>query len=358
MFNNSLSSSNNNSSSSSMDLDWIEASIKTIADDIEYAPSQVRAKVSLPEQSSPKKLCFDQMDLEKPSEVGSEAHTDDSDSSPKMTQNIEVFDQCNFKTRQGGMKEYQISIANNELVFERPSSSHQSLLSYTLNKIQCVKSTNLREDEFYCLQLILSKTHQRCIYFTSEAAQEYWHTNILQEQGFLNTRISQYEPIKKLGQGSFGRVILAKHQFSGAEVAIKFIAKSEINKAFKANGQDFIELELSEKLTKLDCDNLLRTFETFEDKDNFVIVTEYVKAGDLFKYVCKQPDQPLTEEHAKNALKQIATGLKQLHARNVIHRDIKMENILASDFTDKATFKLADFGSAHQLVDETDKADF
>ena len=170
MFNNSLSSSNNNSSSSSMDLDWIEASIKTIADDIEYAPSQVRAKVSLPEQSSPKKLCFDQMDLEKPSEVGSEAHTDDSDSSPKSQQKIEVFDQCNFKTRQGGMKEYQISIANNELVFERPSSSHQSLLSYTLNKIQCVKSTNLREDEFYCLQLILSKTHQRCIYFTSEAA--------------------------------------------------------------------------------------------------------------------------------------------------------------------------------------------
>jgi len=134
------------------------------------------------------------------------------------------------------MKEYQINIANNEVVFERPSSSQQSLISYNLNKLQCVKSTNLREDGFFCLQLVLSQTHQRCIYFTSEEAQDYWHTNILREQGFLNNRISQYEPVKKLGQGSFGRVILAKHQFSGAEVAIKFIGKSEISKTLKANG--------------------------------------------------------------------------------------------------------------------------
>ena len=46
---------------------------------------------------------------------------------------------------------------------------------------------------------------------------------------------------------------------------------------------------------KSNSENILRTLETFEDHEHHYIVTEYMSAGDLFKYICKQPDQPLDE---------------------------------------------------------------
>lgn len=232
------------------------------------------------------------------------------------------------------------------------------MLSYELSKVQCVEGTNLSEEGYFCLQLILSNTHQRCIYFTSEVAQTYWLESILRQQGYFNKRIHQYVPMKKLGEGSFGRVILAEHQNSKAHVAIKIINKAKIESAFKENGQEFIELELSQRMSKLNCDNLVKVFETFEDEENYCIVTELLQAGDLFKYVCQQPDQPLTEDHAKNVIKQVATGLKKLYDRNIIHRDIKMENIFVSDMSTDATFKLGDLGSAHELTCASDKTGF
>ena len=114
------------------------------------------------------------------------------------------------------------------LIFERPDSTRQPMISYEMSKVQCVEGTNLSEEGYFCLQLILSNTHQRCIYFTSEVAQTFWHEKILKQQGYFSKRILQYLPIKKLGEGSFGRVILAEHQNSGAHVAIKIINKEKI----------------------------------------------------------------------------------------------------------------------------------
>ena len=112
-------------------------------------------------------------------------------------------------------------------------------------------------------------------------------------------------------------------------------------------------------MSKLNCDNLVKVYETFIDEENYCIVTELLQGGDLFKYVCQQPDQPLTEEHASNVIKQVATGLKQLHDRNIIHRDIKMENIFVTNTSPStAIFKLGDLGSAHELSDASDKAGF
>jgi len=83
-----------------------------------------------------------------------------------------------------------------------------------------------------------------------------------------------------------------------------------------------------------------------------------MQAGDLFKYICKQPDQPLDEDHAKSVLKQLASGLKVLHDKHIVHRDIKIENVLVSSFARNSTFKLADFGSAAQLASANDTVNF
>jgi len=105
---------------------------------------------------------------------------------------------------------------------------------------------------------------------------------------------------------------------------------------------------------------LLKLVESFEDKDHVYIVTEYLSGGDLYSYLNRQKIRPLAEEHAKQVLRQVAKGLRVLHRRHIIHRDIKLHNILVSQdsSTSAPTFILADFGSACQLKSAADTSSF
>ena len=66
---------------------------------------------------------------------------------------------------------------------------------------------------------------------------KHWHEEILTAQGYWKQRINQYEPIAKLGEGSFGVVILSQHKNSGAKVAVKVIKKGTIDNIYKKNKQ-------------------------------------------------------------------------------------------------------------------------
>ena len=178
---------------------------------------------------------------------------------------------------------------------------------------------------------------------------KHWHEEILTAQGYWQQRINQYEPISKLGEGSFGVVILSQHKNSGAKVAVKVIQKGTIDKVYKRNKQQFEELEISKEMAHSDCKNILDLIEVFEDDMAYYVVSKFMPAGDLYRYICRQPSQPLDEEHTKLIIKQVCQGVQALHKRNIIHRDIKIENILMNDNTRESNLKLADLGSATKL---------
>ena len=173
-----------------------------------------------------------------------------------------------------------------------------------------------------------------------------WHKQILTAQDFWEQRIDQYEPLAKLGEGSFGVVILAKHRNSGARVAVKVIQKRVIDKVYKRNKQNFEELAVSKEMARADCENIIELIEVFEDQLTHYVVTKFMPSGDLYNYICQQPSQPLDEEHTKLIIRQVCRGVQALHQRNIIHRDIKIENLLMSDNSREATLKIADLGSA------------
>ncbi len=107
---NSLSDKSS-SSQSSNDFDWIEASIKNIAEEIEYAPGQSRPKISIPQQSSSsededKSLKETYGKMEKSSSEVVSQITDETDSNTPKTMERCLFPECNFRTRNGGMKPY------------------------------------------------------------------------------------------------------------------------------------------------------------------------------------------------------------------------------------------------------------
>ena len=83
-----------------------------------------------------------------------------------------------------------------------------------------------------------------------------------------------------------------------------------------------------------------------------------MSGGDLFKYITKQPDQPLHERNVKRIIKQVLIGLQGLHSRNIIHRDIKIDNILMDSLSEDANVFIADVGSAAQLSSPEERCTF
>ena len=102
---------------------------------------------------------------------------------------------------------------------------------------------------------------------------------------------------------------------------MKVISKEYISKELNAN-QVANEISI---LRVLDHPNILKIFEFFEDEDNFYIVTEYCDQGDLGK---KIGDQILPEFVVKYFMRQVFESIAYLHSKNIIHGDIKRENIL------------------------------
>jgi serine/threonine protein kinase len=77
-------------------------------------------------------------------------------------------------------------------------------------------------------------------------------------------------------------------------------------------------------------------------------VLEYLAGGDLFEYLSKR-EFKITEDRARSIAHQIASALFYLHSYGIVHRDIKLENILLMEDTDSSQIKLVDFGLSKML---------
>ncbi len=92
-------------------------------------------------------------------------------------------------------------------------------------------------------------------------------------------------------------------------------------------------------------DHIVKMFETYETQKHICIVMEYICAGDLLSYIRKR--SKLNEQIAKYIFKQIILGLQFIHNHNIVHRDIKLDNILI-DLDNK--IKICDFGVSKRVV--------
>jgi serine/threonine protein kinase len=101
--------------------------------------------------------------------------------------------------------------------------------------------------------------------------------------------------------------------------------------------------------------NIVRLEDLFENADQFFLVLEFMGGGDLFDYL-KSRAFRLTEERAREITLQLTMAVQYLHTFGIVHRDIKLENVMMSDCSEKAVPKLADFGLA-KMVGPSEKAD-
>ncbi|CAL8325603.1 unnamed protein product [Merluccius merluccius] len=149
----------------------------------------------------------------------------------------------------------------------------------------------------------------------------------------------RYEVMETLGKGTYGKVKKAVERTTQNVVAIKSIRKERITEDLdRVHIQREIEITAS-----LRHSNIIRFFEVFESRDKIVIVMEYASRGELYDYV--QEQRTLSEAQARDVFRQITSAVHYCHKNGVVHRDLKLENILLDQ---DLNVKLADFGLSNR----------
>jgi polo-like kinase 4 len=104
-------------------------------------------------------------------------------------------------------------------------------------------------------------------------------------------------------------------------------------------------------MMEMDHENLIKILHCFEDEDSHYLVLELCEGGDLFAYIKEYGK--LSEEETKHIGEQLLNGIQYLHEYHVMHRDLKLGNILLDKA--KTHIKIADFGLAIRLKSELEE---
>ena len=173
----------------------------------------------------------------------------------------------------------------------------------------------------------------------------------------FDEEIDGYKLEKELGQGGFSKVLLATKLDTGEKCAIKKIDKSFVtDKRYKKylNNEIFI-------LNNAKHENIIKFFGVKTTMNYLYLIFEYCDGGDLQSCLNKYMDKynkPFPEEIVQYIMRQIISGFVYLHGRQILHRDVKLENILVKFKSEedknnlnmlKTDIKITDFGFSRYL---------
>ena len=143
-----------------------------------------------------------------------------------------------------------------------------------------------------------------------------------------------YQVIKKIGEGAYGKIYKVKNKQSGDIRAMKQITKSKIPDITKFQ----TEIQI---LSMVDHPNIVRLFEVIEDDKYFNLLQELCTGGELYK---KYQTTQLKEKEIAKIFNQIMSAVAYCHEKGIVHRDLKLENILFASEDPDSPIKIIDFG--------------
>lgn len=200
--------------------------------------------------------------------------------------------------------------------------------------------------------------------------QQYVEKNLraptMDPKQFHRKALGDWDFLETVGAGSMGKVKIARHHYTNEICAIKIVNRA--TKAFLHKEQQLPppknEQEALERQRKLEKElsrdkrtireaslgqalyhpHICRLFEMCTMSNHFYMLFEYVSGGQLLDYIIQHGS--LREHHARKFARGIASALQYLHANNIVHRDLKIENIMIST---SGEIKIIDFGLSNMF---------
>ncbi|KAJ3185440.1 hypothetical protein HDU87_000061 [Geranomyces variabilis] len=156
-----------------------------------------------------------------------------------------------------------------------------------------------------------------------------------QSPSLHQTSIGNYDYVRTIGEGSFAKVKLAVHRLTDEKVAIKVIDKDSLPDTYSLT---HLHRE-AQIMRMLDHPNIVQLIEVMETKRELHLVLEYASGGEVLDYIVAH--QRLKEPEARKFFHEVVSALKYCHERNIVHRDLKAENLLLDS---DMHIKISDFG--------------
>lgn len=148
-----------------------------------------------------------------------------------------------------------------------------------------------------------------------------------------------------LGKGSYGEVKLCVNEKTGQLFAVKIYPKKFLkDKIKKQNLQNERDL-----LLQIDHENIIKLYKTVDGAQFIYLLTEYAGKASLHEVLTNSTKTCIDENDAKDVIRQLCKAILYLHEEGIIHRDVKLHNILIND---EGQLKLIDFGFALKLKED------
>ncbi|XP_054018751.1 ribosomal protein S6 kinase alpha-2 [Dryobates pubescens] len=169
------------------------------------------------------------------------------------------------------------------------------------------------------------------------------------KEGFEKADPSQFELLKVLGQGSYGKVFLVrkiKGSDAGQLYAMKVLRKATLKVRDRVRSK--MERDI---LAEVNHPFIVKLHYAFQTEGKLYLILDFLRGGDLFTRLSKEV--MFTEEDVKFYLAELALALDHLHGLGIIYRDLKPENILLDE---EGHIKITDFGLSKEAIDHDKRA--
>ena len=257
-----------------------------------------------------------------------------------------VIENCNINNDNRTQRK---NIVNRKKIFGKDEKNKNLLKNITINDNNNyinneLNENNTVESQYYPTLSSRSSVSYDANYYMKESHKLSYYISkyYSKNKKYPNTSLNFYKYGRLIGQGAFGKVNLGLNILTGRIVAIKSFNKN--NAELTGDNMKKIKYE-TDLMKKLNHPNITKILEMFEDEKYFLIIMEYINGGNLFSFVKKR--RKLSEKTAKFLFRQIILGIKYIHEQGIVHRDIKLENLLI-DLNNNV--KICDFGIGRKIT--------